>query len=91
MLKILIFLSAVVIVGCASKSTVVSTPGLPYHMMDNFKADCLHAKYQMQFLEDKLAEYHQYHQTRSYTNADHVYHRKLKNALWGLRSSCAVK
>ena len=91
MFKELVLIGAIVLSGCASKSPVAPTPGLPYHMMDNFKADCLHAKYQMQFLEDKIAEYQQYHQTRPYTNADHVYHRKLKNALWGLRSSCVVK
>lgn len=91
MLKILIILGTVVVVGCASKPPVTTNYSLPYHMMDNFKADCLYAKHQTKFLEDKIAEYQQYHLTHPYTDADHVYYRKLKNALWGLRSSCAAK
>lgn len=91
MLKQLVLIGAIVLSGCASKPPATTNSGLPYHVMDNFKADCKYAKYQTQFLEDKITDYQQYHQTRPYTDADRTYYRKLKNALWGLRSSCAAK
>jgi hypothetical protein len=91
MIKQLVLVGAVVLGGCASQAPVVPTSvTLPYYTMDGFKADCLYGDTQRRFLEDKIAEYNQYHQTRPYTEQDRTYYTKLKNALWGLRSACGA-
>ena len=86
MLKTLILVGIVTLSGCASRTQ--PQPTLPYYTMDNFKADCLYGESQRKFLEDKIAEYEQYHVTRPYTEQDRRYYIKLKNELWGLRSAC---
>jgi len=63
----------------------------PYQAMNSFKADCLQARAQIEYLEKKLVEYQQYHEYYPYTEADTKYYRQVKNALWALRSSCVVK
>jgi hypothetical protein len=92
MIKQLVLVSAVVLGGCASQAPVVpmSVVTLPYYTMDTFKADCAYGETQRRFLEDRIAEYNQYHLTRPYTEQDRTYYTKLKNALWGLRSACGA-
>jgi hypothetical protein len=91
MIKQLVLVSAVVLGGCASQAPVVPmSVMLPYYTMDTFKADCAYSETQRKFLEDRIAEYNQYHLTRPYTEQDRTYYTKLKNALWGLRSACGA-
>jgi len=91
MIKQLVLAGAIVLTGCATRAPVAPVPAaLPYQVMDTFKADCLYGETQRKFLEERIAEYNQYHQTRPYTEQDRVYHTKLKNALWGLRSACGT-
>ena len=91
MLKLLILAGAIALSGCATRApTPKAEAPLPYYVMDNFKANCLYGDYQRKFLEDKIAEYQYYHQDHPYTEQDREYYSKLKNALWGLRSSCAL-
>lgn len=89
MLKLLVLAGVIALSGCATRTAPVKadTP-LPYYLMDNFKADCLYGDYQRKFLEDKIEEYQYYHRDHPYTQQDREYYSKLKNALWGLRSSC---
>ena len=92
LIKTLLVVTAFALVGCATKPrppSVVYIP--PYQAMDLFKADCLQAKAQIDFLERKLVEYQQYHEYYPYTDADTRYYRQVKNALWALRTSCIVK
>jgi hypothetical protein len=96
MIRQLVLVGVVVLSGCATQvptytrmAPEVTTPAvLPYSVMDGFKADCLYGETQRRFLEDRIAEYTQYHQSRPYTEQDRDYYIKLKNALWGLRSAC---
>jgi hypothetical protein len=100
MIKQIVLVSVVMLGGCATQTpmptytrmqTVVATPAvLPYYAMDTFKADCLYGDSQRRFLEERITEYNQYHQTRPFTEQDRDYHTKLKNALWGLRSACGA-
>ena len=94
MIKQLVLVGAIVLSGCATRAPVtpmVAVPAaLPYYVMDTFKADCLYGETQRRFLEERIAEYNQYHQTRPYTEQDRNYYIKLKNALWGLRSACGA-
>ena len=91
MIKQFILVGAVVLSGCATQTPVVPTSvTLPYYTMDTFQANCLYGDTQRKFLEERIAEYNQYHQTRPYTEQDRAYYIKLKNALWGLRSACGA-
>ena len=94
MIKQLVLVSAIVLTGCATRApvapVVMAPAALPYYTMDTFKADCLYGETQRRFLEDRIAEYNQYHTTRPYTEQDRTYYIKLKNALWGLRSACGA-
>jgi hypothetical protein len=100
MIKQIVLVSVVMLGGCAIQTPmptytrmppVVATPAvLPYYAMDTFKADCLYGDSQRRFLEERITEYNQYHQTRPFTEQDRDYHTKLKNALWGLRSACGA-
>jgi hypothetical protein len=88
MIKALVLVGVVALSGCATRTTPV-TP-LPYYTMNNFKAECSLSETQRRFLEDRIAEYELYHQTRPYTEQDQRYYIKLKNSLWGLRSACGA-
>ena len=91
MIKQLILAGAIVLSGCATQAPVVPTSvTLPYYTMDTFKANCLYGETQRKFLEERINEYNQFHQTRLYTEQDRNYYIKLKNALWGLRSACGA-
>jgi hypothetical protein len=91
MIKLLVLTSMIVLGGCATQAPTTPTPvALPYSVMDNFKADCLYGDSQRRFLEDRITEYNQYHQTRAHTEQGRSYYIKLKNALWGLRSACGA-
>jgi len=89
MIKTLVLVGVIALSGCATRTPPPKPEvPLPYHVMDNFKADCLHGETQRKFLEDKIEEYEFYHKDRPYTDVDRRYYIKLKNALWGLRSAC---
>jgi len=88
MIKTLVLVGAIVLSGCATRTPPVAP--LPYYTMDNFKAECSLSETQRKFLEDRIAEYELYHQTRPYTEQDQRYYIKLKNSLWGLRSACGA-
>ena len=100
MIKQLVLASVIVLGGCATQAPaptytrmqpVVATPMvLPYYVMDTFKADCLYSDNHRRFLEERINEYNQYHQTRTVTEQSRDYYTKLKNALWGLRSACGA-
>jgi hypothetical protein len=91
MIKQIVLAGAIVLSGCATQTPTVTTPAvLPYYVMDTFKADCLYGDSQRRFLEEKIREYNQYHQTRPATEQGRDYYTKLKNALWGLRSACGA-
>jgi hypothetical protein len=94
MIKQLVLAGVIVLSGCATQAPAPTytrmPPALPYHAMATFKADCLYSASQRQFLEERINEYNQYHQTRPYTEQDRDYYTKLKNALWGLRSACGA-
>lgn len=91
MIKQLVLAGAIVLSGCATQTPTVTTPAvLPYYAMDTFKADCLYGDSQRRFLEERIREYNQYHQTRPATEQGRDYYTKLKNALWGLRSACGA-
>jgi hypothetical protein len=98
MIKHLVIISAVMLGGCATQTPTYTrmapeamTPAvLPYYVMDTFKADCLYGDTQRKFLEERIAEYNLYHQSRPLTEQDRDYYIKLKNALWGLRSACGA-
>ena len=89
MIKLLVLASVIALTGCATRTPQPKAEApLSYYVMDNFKADCLYGDYQRKFLEDKISEYQYYHKDHPYTDQDREYYSKLKNALWGLRSSC---
>ena len=90
-IRILLLAGAIAVTGCATRPRPVAVNVPPYQVMDSFKADCLYAKSQIEFLERKLVEYQQYHESYPYTDADTRYYRQVKNALWALRTSCIVK
>jgi hypothetical protein len=91
MIKLLVLVGMIALGGCATQAPVTPTPvALPYHVMDTFRADCLYGDNQRRFLEDRINEYNQYHQTRAHTEQGRSYYVKLKNALWGLRSACGA-
>jgi hypothetical protein len=90
--KTLITVAVLALTGCATRPSAPPVVYVPqYQAMDSFKADCLYAKDQIEFLERKLIEYQQYHEYYPYTEADTKYYRQVKNALWALRTSCIVK
>lgn len=89
MIKALVLVGVVALSGCAIAPRPVA-PAPAYSTMDSFRADCLYGKGQIKFLEQKLTEYQQYHETHPYTEADEKYYRQIKNALWALRSKCIV-
>ena len=88
MLKILILVGVVALAGCAS-----SQPEKTYYPADmkNFVASCQLARSQVDFLNQKIAEYLEYHKDRPTTLEDRRYYGQLKNNLWSLRSSCSAK
>jgi hypothetical protein len=88
MIKALVLVGVIALSGCATRTLPVAS--LPYYTMDNFKAECSLSATQRKFLEDRVAEYELYHQTRPYTEQDKQYYIKLKNSLWGLRSACGA-
>ena len=93
MIKQIVLVGTIVLGGCATQApapNVMTPAALPYYVMDSFKADCLYSANHRKFLEDRINEYNQYHQTRPYTEQDRDYYTKLKNALWGLRSACGA-
>jgi hypothetical protein len=100
MIKQIVVAGVIVLSGCATQTPAptytrmpptVTTPAvLPYYVMDTFKADCLYGDNQRRFLEERIREYNQYHQTRPVTEQGRDYYTKLKNALWGLRSACGA-
>ena len=91
MIKQIVLAGVIVLSGCATQTPTVTTPAvLPYYAMDTFKADCLYGDSQRRFLEERIREYNQYHQTRPATEQGRDYYTKLKNALWGLRSACGA-
>ena len=91
MIKLLVLAGVITLSGCATRTPVAKAEApLPYYIMDTVKADCLYGDHQRKFLEDKIAEYQYYHTDHPYTDQDRQYYSKLKNALWGLRSSCAL-
>lgn len=87
MLKQLIILSAVALIGCASQ------PEKNYYPADmtNFVANCRVAKTQIDFLNQKIAEYQEHFRNRTPTLEDQRYYGKLKNNIWSLRSTCSAK
>jgi uncharacterized lipoprotein YmbA len=88
MFKYLILVGVVALVGCASNQ-----PEKPYYPADmkNFVASCSQARSQVDFLNQKIAEYLEYHKDRPTTLEDRRYYGQLKNNLWSLRSSCSAK
>jgi predicted lipoprotein len=89
MIKKLVLVGVMSMAGCAITPKPVA-PAPAYSTMNSFKPDCLYGKGQINFLEQKLTEYQQYHETHPYTAADTQYYRQVKNALWALRSKCVV-
>lgn len=87
MIKFLIPVVAVSLIGCASQ------PQQKYYPADmtNFIASCQQASTQIDFLQQKINEYNEYHKDNPPTLEDRRYYSKLKNNLWSLRSSCPQK
>ena len=86
MIKYFIPVILVVLVGCANRA-----PEKEYSPADmkNFVANCKIAKIQIDFLQQKIAEFLEYHQTHPLTVEDRKYYGRLKNNLWSLRSTCS--
>lgn len=87
MIKSLILLVGIALVGCASQPPKAYYPA----DMKNFVASCQQASSQIDFLQQKINEYNEYHRNNPPTLEDRRYYGKLKNNLWSLRSSCPPK
>jgi hypothetical protein len=90
MLKTVMIIGTVVLVGCAGQPRQPEKPYQPADMK-NFVAGCNLARSQIDFLTQKINEYHEYHRTRPITLEDRRYYGQLKNNLWSLRSTCSAK
>jgi hypothetical protein len=86
-LKTALVAGTVALVGCASQ------PQTGYYPADmkNFVADCGQAKSQIDFLQQRINEYLEYHKNVPITLEDRRYYGKLKNNIWSLRSTCSAK
>ena len=82
----LIILSAIVLVGCATK------PAQPFNLNDleGWQNNCGQAKAQVEYLQQRLNDYRDYYKDHSITLESQRYVGKLKNNLWSLRSSCSA-
>jgi hypothetical protein len=85
MIKPLVLVGVMALGGCANS---LPPAPLPHYTMQNFVANCPDAKEQMALINNRLAEYQEYHKLQPYTLEDRRYYGRLKNALWALRSTC---
>lgn len=86
-IKILAVATAITLVGCAGQ------PRQQYRPVDmtTFVPNCKDARFQTEYLTQKINEYLEYHQNNPPTLEDRRNYGKMKNTLWSLRSSCSAK
>jgi hypothetical protein len=87
MIKYLAPAIVIALVGCASQPEKLYQPA----DMKNFAASCSNAHNQLDYLNLKVDEYHEYHKTHPITLEDRRYYGLLKNKIWGLRATCDAR
>ena len=84
-MKKALFLVAFGLVGCATQPQTFDRSD-----MVGFKPDCGQARTQVDYLQQRINDYHAYFQSRPITEQDRRYYTRLKNNIWSLRASCSA-
>jgi len=87
MIKYLAPAIMIALVGCANQPEKSYQPA----DMKNFVATCSNARNQIDYLNLKVDEYHEYHKTQPITLEDRRYYGLLKNKIWALRATCEAR
>jgi hypothetical protein len=84
-MKKLFLVSIIVLSGCATHPQNFDRTD-----MTVFKPDCGQARAQVDYLQQRINEYHAYFKSHPITEQDRRYYTRLKNNIWSLRASCSA-